>query len=561
MSCVCPSFDPSKGNWCRTEQKNPTCADSGPDGKLIPCCSSNSQCSSGICDQNTRRCKGWCNSDVDCDTDLVCKNNACITSTPSGGGGAMIPASKRPTEEEFNSLASKLNMPRPALNKSSSNGPRPYRLTLWHEGVVGIDGNNNLKNYFRDMITFINYKKFDRVFFQLADPKLTDNYGSKKFPYADPNFVIQNMLKPLSSNANIELGALLDVDPSYLWSYDMSLPGGIFGNNPDYTNTGDCSNPYRKCDINNPSANCAEGGSTCSANNNKCDGGTCCLNYPPGCPNNLEQAFKYIGEINTLAKSMGVRPITTIAFDGEDFAHYGADKYGMIQAWQAASKYAPDVNEIGYAKAQGTNPGDNMTNAAYPEIYWIGELKPTDTGVGCSGCKNQQSDDIGCTNCTKAIYQTYINDPQGMLNAFSPLLDKYSSHWSDPGCCPLISIEHFHPKNGYDTCVQKFYDPTGFCGTFDGFGDWDWDKFEEFLTLFCKKYNVKEIGVYEWQFVPPQWMPGGKFNSGSGTITENLINIFDFESKPLYKNIWFWVAIVIALLILIALYKKFKSSS
>ena len=147
-----------------------------------------------------------------------------------------------------------------------------------------------------------------------------------------------------------------------------------------------------------------------------------------------------------------------------------------------------------------------------------------------------------------------------MLNAFSPLLDKYSSHWSDPGCCPLISIEHFHSKNGYDTCAQKFYDPTGFCGTFDGFGDWDWDKFESFLGLFCKKYNVKEIGVYEWQFVPPQWMPNGKFNYTD--TSQHFLSIFDFTSKPLYTNIWFWIAILsVSIILLLVLYKKFKRRS
>ena len=33
---LCPTFDKSKGNWCKTDSKNPTCQDSGPSGIPIP---------------------------------------------------------------------------------------------------------------------------------------------------------------------------------------------------------------------------------------------------------------------------------------------------------------------------------------------------------------------------------------------------------------------------------------------------------------------------------------------------------------------------------------------
>ena len=525
---LCPVFNPNSGNWCKTDTKNPICQDSGPSGIPIPCCTNNDQCISNSCDLITHKCKGWCLDDKDCNphndptNSLVCntKNNSCVSKDPSVLG-KQIAASIKPSDSQINSIIANLNIPKPLL-KSKPRSGRPFRMTLWHEGVVGIDSVENLKNYFSEMIQFIKDKQFDRVFFQLGDPYLTDSYGNRKFLYADPKFVINNMIAPLSELPDVEIGALLDVDPSTIWTYNLSLPGGIYGNNPGYTNKSDCSSPFRQCDINNPNLYCAENQSStdhggivsktgCISTPDKYNGTPFCLNYPPGCPNNLEQGMQYIGDINKIAKSKGLRPITTVAFDGEDFAHYGADKYGMAQAWQASKQFAPDVNEIGYAKGPGTNPADNMTNAAYPELYWIGELKPTDNGigVGCSGCKandDNNNKQPGCMNCVKAIYQQFKNDPQGMLNAFKPLLNAQRKNVSSPGCCPLFSIEHYHfgPSNPND-CIQLDYYSSGFCGTFDGFGNWDWDKFEQFMILYSNEFNAKEIGVYEWQFVPKQW--------------------------------------------------------
>ena len=60
-------------------------------------------------------------------------------------------------------------------------------------------------------------------------------------------------------------------------------------------------------------------------------------------------------------------------------------------------------------------------------------------------------------------------------------------------------------------------DETHICGTFDGFGSWSWDQFMGFLTAFKNKVNqnadggdkLKRVALYEWQFVPPQWLPPG----------------------------------------------------
>jgi hypothetical protein len=529
---LCPTFDKSKGNWCKTDSKNPTCQDSGPSGIPIPCCTLDNQCLKNSCDLTTHRCEGWCLEDIDCNPNsdpkisLICnkKNNACVSKDPSKLG-PQISASIKPSDVEINKIIENLNIPEPQLqNKKKPRSGRSFRMTLWHEGVVGIDTVESLTNYFAEMIQFIKDKQFDRVFFQLGDPYLTDSYGNNKFLYADPTFVINNMITPLV-NLDVEIGALLDVDPSTIWTYNLSLPGGIYGNNPGYLNKSDCTMPFRQCDLKDkdPNKYCAEkaGSSThggiviktgCTSDPDKYDMTPFCLNYPPGCPNNLEQAMSYIGDINILAKKAGLRPITTIAFDGEDFAHYSADKYGMAQAWQAAKEFAPDVNEIGYAKGPSTNQDDIKTNAAYPELYWIGELKPTDNGigVGCSGCQANAAANNklpGCTNCVNSIYQQFKNKPREMLNAFKSLLEPYRQNVASAGCCPLFSIEHYHygPNPAANDCIQSDYYSSGFCGTFDGFGDWDWDKFEQFMILYSNEFNAKEIGVYEWQFVPKQW--------------------------------------------------------
>jgi len=346
----------------------------------------------------------------------------------------------------------------------------------------------------------------------------------------------------------------------------------------------------------------------CATIKDFCPTDPCCVQYPAGCPNNLEQGMILINDINTLARKMGVKKlITSVAFDGEDMGHYGADAWGMAQAWQAAEKYAPDVNDIGLAKGPGTNTCDTRTTSAYPEMYWIGELKPpprqyragvvcapgtvvsddpTDDGVCCSMCKapvdmdfslcndpqriqnacqnkaidhradciqNTQMNCRLCENCKQSIYIRYRNDPQGMLQAFSKYLDPYKDLVQHPGTCPLFSIENAHNMHN-KTCMQKEYSQKGgICGTFDGWGDWDWSPFEEFLNLYAAKYNVHDCGIYEAQFLPPSWRStqspnilGGGSNGSSRVCFWILVALvlvlvliilgFAFFAKPVGKK-------------------------
>jgi hypothetical protein len=117
------------------------------------------------------------------------------------------------------------------------------------------------------------------------------------------------------------------------------------------------------------------GGAECSGKD-PCPIGPCCVAYPPGCPDNIEQMCSYIGYVNKLARDKGVKQITSIVFDGEDLGLYGSDGWGMYQVWQAIRKYCPEVKEAGFAHGPGASACASYTNVAFPEMYWIGELKP-----------------------------------------------------------------------------------------------------------------------------------------------------------------------------------------
>lgn len=523
---------------------------------------------------------------------------------------------------------------------------RAARLTLWHEGVnKSIQANPAAcKTYFHDMVAWSVQKQFDRVFMLIQDPGAKDKYGNTTFAYSQVDFVVNNYLKvfnDLGADPGVEIGLLLVVDPKDPWTYAPGLPGGIAGNNPGYTNTipntpdgGVYRMPYRYCGDNKtnmcytapkappnpkvtgtcpafqPKSGLGQGSANFNATepNNACGviGGICtspnapcCIQFNVGAPNNLEQAFKFVGEVNAAAAKAGLgRKVTTIAFDGEDLGEYGTDPFGMAQAWQAALKYAPDVLEIGTAKQGSLTPSALGSNASYPEFYWINELKIcppatdntstkvpsnkpavpkvnpacatpycatcdpattcsacaapyeyvasekaclvchsgcgncTDPSVAtspCNMCKNEftmnydtciksgfsPSECQNCQNCRQKIYQQFRNDPAGFLAAFDPFLRGQGiEHMCLPpnhGVCPLLSIERAHAIAGYNDCVQKRTNTdnglpgVGFCGTFDGFGSWDWDKFEALINLMATTYGIKDFGVYEWQFVPPQW--------------------------------------------------------
>ena len=332
-----------------------------------------------------------CTKDEDCNLGewQFCRKGVCASKPIPNTAYAAIPkATIRPRESELAGLAQNLGMtlqkqdglsyyaPPPVKKGPPQKKDRKYRLTLWHEGVKGtpLTSTKALVDYMDKYIEFVKAQQFDRTFFQGGDPAMLDNYGYQKFPYADIDFLVDNYLANLPSYTTA--GLLAIIDPRYIGYYDYKLTGGIWGNNPEYKNpiadqTNYCQTPYRQCSMTDDSkcanmvsipgkkcdpnwcANNVQGKPYCDASGcskykpcdtikDYCPNGTCCAQYPVGCPNTLEQFFKYVGDLNDRARKKGVnKVITTIALDGEDFGLYGTDKYGLVQAWQAAKKYAP----------------------------------------------------------------------------------------------------------------------------------------------------------------------------------------------------------------------------
>jgi hypothetical protein len=168
-------------------------------------------------------------------------------------------------------------------------------------------------------------------------------------------------------------------------------------------------------------------------------------------------------------------------------------------------------------------------------------------GGGCLGCTPCVDSTLTNYDEVATLYMKYLNQPQALLDALDPYYSGIKSLQSggSDGTIPLFSIEHSHEfcrdvnncnlpsgatgqlpwapyakalqwtKNpDYDSngCAQKKYQlklsngkTDDNCGTFPGFGMWSWEAFEEFMNLFAQKYNIKEIGIYEWAFVPPNW--------------------------------------------------------
>ncbi|GAF67495.1 unnamed protein product, partial [marine sediment metagenome] len=281
-----------------------------------------------------------------------------------------------------------------------------------------------------------------------------------------------------------------------------SLPGGY--------GTCDPVVPPKACPL-NLAGSCKSGpcpdGYTCPPESPGC---------PVGCPNTAAQLMFYIGEVND--KVSGGRPrISHVAFDGED-AGVWQEAWGFCQMKKMADKYAPDVKRIGYAKgiSAGLGAGNDFS---MPETYWyMNDLYP------CSGSQWQLANKpAACTSATS--YRAFANRPQAYLkfiqNASECGYGKEdrglkalagSIKGSPPGAIiPMFSAENLSRAAPATSCLALNY--TGkneqpknqVCGTFDGFSTWEWDKLEQFLTVFAHTYGVPHVAVYEAQFIGDNW--------------------------------------------------------
>ena len=347
------------------------------------------------------------------------------------------------------------------LHLLDQNDARSFNLALWHEGIVGEAMNNYsiFEQYTSDMIQFATRNNIDQIFLNVLNPEY--------MPCCNSSNIINSFLNKVPST--IKVGAVTYVRPKDSdWSIDNTLPGG------------------NSCTLIAPNNNA----------NNSCPQNISLS--PIGCPNDMTQAVYFLGEMNDKSTN---NKFTTIAFDGEDLGQY-AEPWGMCAALQAAKLYAPDIINAGFAKGPSITPKSINGTVAYPEMYWVGELSAT-------GCHGQQTS----PECTNTTYKMYKNDPNGFLSWWSPQLDKYKDTVNQDGVWVLFSIENlsFGLLDKGPSCIaSQYFGGNGYkqsiCGTFDGFSYWDYQYFEQFLELYAQKYGVKNIGIYEAQFIPSTWL-------------------------------------------------------
>ncbi|MEG3617858.1 hypothetical protein V5T82_05265 [Magnetovibrio sp. PR-2] len=218
-------------------------------------------------------------------------------------------------------------------------------------------------------------------------------------------------------------------------------------------------------------------------------------NVAPKGADNIQQCFKFISE--NLNSGSG-KKVTCVAFDGEGMGEYASTK-GVENIATAWDQYFPDLKgkyDFGWAKmTPPVKSGTIELGTVYPELYWIGENKEV-------GCTDYRKTPTQCGSGT--LYHKYVNQPQAMYdNVFKAYFEEKKTYFKAAGAWPMFSVEHFTDKN----CPQATYDPGGFCGTFDGFGVWEWDAFYKFLELVSTTIDKEEIMIYEWQFIPTSWIP------------------------------------------------------
>ena len=79
-----------------------------------------------------------------------------------------------------------------------------------------------------------------------------------------------------------------------------------------------------------------------------------------------------------------------------------------------------------------------------------------------------------------------------------------------------VDLINFTMTNSQEGIWNNFDGDT--CGTFDGFALWSWNQFADFINKYAENplkngEALPQIGIYEWQFVPPHWKVGIDINA------------------------------------------------
>ena len=212
----------------------------------------------------------------------------------------------------------------------------------------------------------------------------------------------------------------------------------------------------------------------------------------------MELAFKYISKLNN---TPGNKQITCVGFDGENLSEsnkgWGTGYYstnGVNWINSMVSKYinSPDFD---WAFAGQSSHADRLNN--YREVYWVGEM----VDCGCTGVlakKNSKK-----CQCPNTPYCTYSGDPSGILTTpigtylENPILTG-STIW------PMFSVESSSKLDCVAMPNAKYSAHP--CGLMDAFGVWDKKSFMDFLSEVESKYGIKQAMIYEWQFIPQDWV-------------------------------------------------------
>ena len=258
----------------------------------------------------------------------------------------------------------------------------------------------------------------------------------------------------------------------------------------------------------------------------------------------------YVGRVNKYAEQQGGSGFKMMIFDKEGCAcgNVGGDTDTVVRtpfagAYQKSNGKTLSNDfiimasqNVGFAMS-----GSGITSSGYPnniglgEVYWnINELFP------CFGneyqynnympvCKANSNGGIGSS------YHSFRDNPEGLVDFLEAASkQQYSggviSNIYDPTkakkdlrTLPLFSTEALYsqPNGTSKPCAALAYFGTQsvpsasdkICGTFDGFGTWEWPNFKTFMTAFAQRYNLPYIGIYDAMFIPANWMKGGKFNN------------------------------------------------
>ena len=234
-----------------------------------------------------------------------------------------------------------------------------------------------------------------------------------------------------------------------------------------------------------------------------------------GCPQTLENVKDQLG-----ATGVDVIKNSDLCSGCEDIKQY-------LKYYTPENMNMNNVCQNGVCTASGAvcNPDKHCgVFTLYDKCIQSGCNEICCKSIGCVPCKYNET---GGSPNTAVIYQKNANNPDGLLEDLDTYanINTYVKDISSKGLnvCPMFSNEISHDWNmdyngkrysisgqGTDvenTCVTRKYG-NDTCGTFDGFGNWTWDAFEQFLTKFTEKHGLKQIGIYEWQFVPPEWLEG-----------------------------------------------------